>query len=76
MSKHKKTAIAHLPLYMYIGQSGELGKTNYNDCVASFFQYECLHQSKQNVTSLGSLHHEGTEVQRQSTCVCSIHNAV
>ena len=65
MSKHKKTAIGHLPLYMYIGQSRELGETNYNDCgqpgVASFFQYECLHQSKQNVTSLGSLHHEGTE---------------
>ena len=65
MSKHKKTAIAHLPLYMW-GQSGELGETNYNDCGQPvvwpfFFQYECLHQSKRNVASLGSLHHRGTE---------------
>ena len=63
MSKHKKTAIAHLQLYMW-GQS-EMGETNYNDGgqpgVASFFQYECLYQSKRNVTSLGSLHHGGTE---------------
>ena len=36
--------------------------------MASSFQYECLYQSKWNVTSLG-----GTTVQRQST---SVHNVV
>ena len=78
MSKNKKTAIAHLPLYMW-GQSGELDETNYNDCgqpvVWPFFFFNMSVSTNQNGMLL-VLAAYITEVQRQSTCVCSVHNAV
>jgi len=38
-----------------------------------FFLFQTSVSTNQNVTSLGSIHHT---VQRQSNCVCSVHNVL
>ena len=70
MSKHKKIAIAHLPLYMW-GQSGELGETNYNDCgqPGVWLPFFNMSVSTNQNGMLLVLAAYITEVQRQSTCV-------